>query len=143
MTRFLRILDSWHEVERLDVAVAEPTILERDKLHRHLRVAERLGADHDPEFSGRFVVICVLTRCHASRDLPIYETRLVVDLGEQFVEQLVKVVFRKRNMDIEQRSAGEEAIEVVLDGENLPIYANRGFVDTVAEEMRTIVERHR
>ena len=45
-------------------------------------------------------------------------------------------------MDVEQCSTGEKTIEVILDSENLPVYANLGFVDTITEEMRTIVERH-
>ena len=98
------------------------------------------GTDHDPEIArGRLVIMGA--HGGAARHLIIDEQIAGIQLQDQILQQSLHPGFLHGHPDVQRLRAAEEAVDVLVDGEDMIIAAGTGVVDTVAEPADTVVHR--
>ena len=128
------------QVQRLDVAVIKTGILGGVQLDGHVGVVEVVLADGHPQLTGQPLCIDMVAGLNTARDLPVDKMRCAVHFCKQVCQQLAKLLFGHRDMDVQRLGAGVEAVEVILHQIHLAVRADRRVIHAVTEEMHPIIE---
>ena len=134
----LRAHHGGQQVQRFNVAVIETRIGLAAQLDALRSVRHGLRRDSHPQIAGAFHVIMFAGR-GAARALVIDEMLRSVDLFHQVAQQIGKLFARHGNLDARKARAIVEAIEVVVERENLIVARGTRIIHAVAKPAHTIV----
>lgn len=131
-----------NEVERLDVAVQETGVLDRDEFVGMVVAVERAGLRERHQrrlCAGREGVLAV--RCGA-RGLPVQHVRRVaVQTADQIVQRCGELAALHRRLDAQQPEAVVEAVEMIVERKDLLVADHGGVVNAVAEIQTAVGDR--